>query len=55
MALYEEFVGRNREDFATLEDLNRNYTVTAPENFNFAYDVVDRLAREEPEKLAMPA
>ena len=53
MALYEEFVGRNREDFATLEDLNRNYTVTAPENFNFAYDVVDRLAREEPEKLAM--
>ena len=53
MALYEKYVGRSRDDFATLEDLMRNYKVTAPEHFNYGFDVVDELARQTPDALAM--
>ncbi len=53
MALYEKYVGRNRDDFATLEDLVRNYKITAPEHFNYGFDVVDEMARQDPDKLAM--
>ncbi len=53
MALYEKYVGRSRDDFATLEDLMRNYKVTAPDNFNYGFDVVDELARQTPDALAM--
>jgi acetyl-CoA synthetase len=33
-----------RLDFDSYEDFYANYRVTAPENFNFAYDVMDELA-----------
>jgi acetyl-CoA synthetase len=51
--IYVEYVGRDRDEFYTLEDLKKNYRVEYDESFNFAYDVVDRLGREKPEKLAM--
>lgn len=53
MPIYVEYVGRDRDEFYTLEDLKKNYRVEYDESFNFAYDVVDRLGREKPEKLAM--
>lgn len=40
-------------EFDSLEDFQRNYEVKVPENFNFAYDVVDRWAEEEPDKPAL--
>lgn len=39
--------------FKDLDDFKKNYKITAPENFNFGYDVVDAWAKEQPEKLAM--
>jgi len=53
MPIYQEFIGRHRDDFATLEDLQKNYKVTYKDNFNFAYDVLDVLAERSPDKLAM--
>ena len=53
MPIYEKFVGRNRDDFVTLDDLQKNYKVTYPENFNFAYDVMDEIAAKKPNDLAI--
>ena len=53
MPIYEEFVGRHRDHFATLEDLQKNYKVTYPDTFNFAYDVLDVIAKRTPDKLCM--
>ena len=46
MPLYEKYVGRSRDDFATLEDLQKNYKVTVGDDFNYAYDVVDEIASQ---------
>ena len=53
MPLYEKFVGRSRDDFASLEDLNRNYKVRIHDDFNYGFDVIDVLAAEKPDGLAM--
>lgn len=37
----------------SVEDYNKNLEFIVPENFNFAYDVMDEWAKEQPEKLAM--
>ena len=37
-----------RTDFDSYEDFRENYRITAPENFNFGYDIVDEYARLEP-------
>lgn len=42
-----------REKFESYEDFKKNYRVNIPENFNFAYDVVDAWALEKPDKKAM--
>ncbi len=42
-----------RIDFDSYEDFIANYRVNIPENFNFAYDVVDEWARLDPEKPAL--
>ena len=42
-----------RTDFTSYEDFYQHYTVNIPEEFNFAYDVADRLAREQPDKTAL--
>ena len=42
-----------RTEFTSLEDFRNNFEIIAPDNFNFAYDVVDAWAAEAPDKLAM--
>ena len=39
--------------FESVEDYNKNLEFIIPENFNFAYDVMDAWAAEAPEKLAI--
>jgi len=53
MPLYEKFTLRNRDDFATLEDLQKNYRLDVPGNFNYAFDCLDVLAAQTPDALAM--
>lgn len=53
MPIYEQYVGRNRDEFYTLEDLNKNFSLKYNDRFNFAYDVIDTLGTEKPDKLAM--
>lgn len=40
-------------DFDSYHDFRANFEIKVPENFNFAYDVVDELAAVSPEKIAM--
>jgi len=42
-----------RIDFDSYEDFYENYRCNVPDNFNFAYDVVDEWAKLQPEKLAL--
>jgi acetyl-CoA synthetase len=42
-----------RVEFDSYEDFYANYRCNVPDNFNFAYDVVDEWARLMPEKLAL--
>ena len=53
MPLYEKFIGRSRDDFATLEDLQKNYQLSIPDDFNFAFDCLDVMADETPDALAL--
>ena len=39
--------------FQNQHDYEENLEFIVPENFNFAYDVIDAWAEEEPDKLAM--
>jgi acetyl-CoA synthetase len=50
-SLLKEFV--NRIDFNSYKDFKDNFEFKVPDNFNFAYDVVDRYAKEDPEKIAL--
>ncbi len=43
----------NALSFRDYDDFYRNFKITAPENFNFAYDIVDEYARLDPEKRAL--
>lgn len=40
-------------EFESLEDFQKNFEIIVPDNFNFAYDVVDAWAQEQPDKLAL--
>ena len=40
-------------DYDSYEDLYKNFKITIPDNFNFAYDVVDEYARTEPKREAL--
>lgn len=40
-------------DFTSYEDLLENFNINIPENFNFAYDVVDEYAKTTPDKVAI--
>ena len=51
MALYREYL--EQSDFGSYEDFLKNFKIKVPERFNFAYDVCDRIAEEEPERLAL--
>lgn len=52
MELSHEFIEDDRI-YTSYDDLKQNCKLKAPENFNFAYDIVDRYAREEPNKRAL--
>ena len=41
-----------KTDFTSYEEFKENFQIHAPENFNFAYDVIDRYAEEDPKKVA---
>jgi acetyl-CoA synthetase len=43
----------DRVDYTSYEDLYANFKIHVPENFNFAYDVVDVYAEKEPKKEAL--
>ena len=40
-------------EFRDYQDFSENFHVQIPENFNFAFDVVDEIARETPDKIGM--
>ncbi len=49
--MIEKFLPRRH--FGSYEDFKGNYKVNLPENFNFAYDVIDAWAAKEPNRTAM--
>ena len=51
----EGLLGRflKQTSFTSVEDYNKNLEFIVPENFNFAYDVMDVWAEEQPDKLAL--
>ena len=50
MTLYQRFL--RKPEFGSYEDFLHNFRINVPENFNFAYDVLDVIAEEEPDKRA---
>ena len=42
-----------RIDFNSYEDFFENFKINVPDNFNFAYDVVDEIATATPDKVAI--
>ena len=49
-----EFLSRYcRTSFDSYEDFYANFKITCPANFNFAYDVLDELAAQYPDKTAL--
>ncbi len=51
-ALLERFIDASKP-LSTYEELTENFSIHIPENFNFAYDIVDEYARTEPERRAL--
>lgn len=51
MIVYKRFV--TKAFFASYEDFQNNFCIHVPPDFNFAYDVVDVIAAENPEKKAL--
>ena len=42
-----------RTEFESYEDLKQNYRVTVPDDFNFAYDIIDEWAKLDEKKPAL--
>ena len=49
--LLDRFV--DRIEFQSYDDFKHNFSIKIPENFSFAFDVVDVYAAEQPDKLAL--
>lgn len=47
--IYKEFCHEEFDEHGTL----KSFSIHCPDNFNFAYDVVDRIAREDPDREAL--
>jgi len=43
----------SRINFDSYEDFVKNFKINVPDNFNFAYDVVDEIAAKSPDKVAI--
>jgi acetyl-CoA synthetase len=50
-SLLSRFVSKT--DYESYEDFKENFKFVVPENFNFAFDVVDAYAAESPKKIAL--
>ncbi|MCL2230170.1 MAG: AMP-binding protein [Treponema sp.] len=51
MSLLDKYLPRT--DFESYEDFYKNFKIDIPENFNFAYDVIDELAKAKPNERAL--
>jgi acetyl-CoA synthetase len=51
MVLLDKYLPKT--EFESYEDFFKNFTINIPENFNFAYDVVDALAQEKGNERAL--
>lgn len=51
MRFFEKYV--DKTDFNSYEDFRDNFKVNIPENFNFGYDVVDEMAKTNPNLRAL--
>jgi acetyl-CoA synthetase len=51
MSLMNRFL--EKTEFSSYKDFCKNLKIKVPENFNFAYDIIDEYARLEPERLAL--
>ncbi|MCL2211936.1 MAG: AMP-binding protein [Treponema sp.] len=51
MSLLDKYLPRT--EFESYEDYYKNFAVNIPENFNFAYDVIDALAQQKPNERAL--
>lgn len=49
--MFEKFV--TQTDFTSQQDFIDNFKIIVPDHFNFAYDVMDEWAAQDPDKLAM--
>jgi acetyl-CoA synthetase len=49
--MFEQFL--SRISYSSYEDFTTHFRINPPERFNFAYDVVDRIAQESPDKPAL--
>ena len=43
----------NKTEFSSYQEFKTDFKINIPENFNFAYDVVDEIAASNPDKIAM--
>ena len=50
MRIFEKYTRANYDSY---EDFVENFKIDAPDNFNFAYDVMDELAETKPNKRAL--
>lgn len=50
MRIFEKYV---KADYTSYEDFKANFKISVPERFNFAYDIIDVLAAEKPDKRAL--
>ena len=42
-----------RTEFSSYEDFKANYKLKVPSNFNFAYDFIDAVAKDDPDRVAL--
>lgn len=50
--MYQKYVKAN-SNYNIYQELKDNFSIVIPENFNFAYDVVDEYAKTEPNRTAL--
>lgn len=50
--VYQEYL-HCPSQYATYDDFNKKFKIDRPASFNFAYDVADKIAKEEPKRLAV--
>lgn len=51
MRYFEKYIGQT--EFSDYADFKENFKVNPPKDFNFSFDVVDAIAQEDPDRLAM--